>query len=82
MSDEVLIAIGQRCAKLETLQMFELAEYRRVYAVTDLGVRAVLQGCPLLRETDVEYATGISGELRTELVRLGYFSRLRESTFR
>jgi hypothetical protein len=29
----------------------------------------VLQGCPLLRETDVEYAAGISTELRVELAR-------------
>jgi hypothetical protein len=82
VSDEVLIAISQRCAELETLQIFEVAEYRRVYPVTDQGVRAELEGCPLLRETDLEYAQSITAELRTELVRLGYFSRLRESIFR
>jgi hypothetical protein len=66
LSDAVLLTIGRRCARLETLIVFGLTSYSQV---TDVGVRAVLQGCPLLRETDVEYATGISGVLRVELVR-------------
>jgi hypothetical protein len=32
-------------------------------------VRAVLQGCPLLRETDVEYASDIIDRLRVKLVK-------------
>jgi hypothetical protein len=74
MSDSVLIAIGQRCVKLETLNVFNY--YRPEYRVTDVGVRAVLQGCPLLRETDVEYAASISGELRVELARRRDFKSL------
>jgi hypothetical protein len=69
VSDAVLIAIGQRCSKLETLRIFQFASSVGDHQVTDIGVRAVLQGCPLLRETDVEYATGISTELRVELAK-------------
>jgi hypothetical protein len=60
-TDEVIVALGQRCPKLQSLKMF------RGNAVTDVGVRAVLQGCPLLRETDVEHAVEISPKLRVEL---------------
>jgi hypothetical protein len=42
-----------------------------------VGVRAVLQGCPLLRDTDVEEAGGISSELRLELTRRRCFTDLR-----
>jgi hypothetical protein len=38
-------------------------------SVIDDGVRAVLQGCPLLRETDVEYASDIIDRLRVKLVK-------------
>jgi hypothetical protein len=69
MSDTVLFSIGQRCKKLETLIMFWFVGTPSDYRVTDVGVRAVLQGCPLLRETDVENATDISTELRVELFR-------------
>jgi hypothetical protein len=41
-----------------------------------VGVRAVLEGCPLLRETDVEYAEIISQELRVELARRRNFSEI------
>jgi hypothetical protein len=68
LSDEILCAIGQHCAGLERLWVFESSD-EEGYAVTDVGVRAVLQGCPLLRETDVEYAAGLSTELRVELAR-------------
>jgi hypothetical protein len=50
MSDAVLVAIGRRCAKLETLEIFEPAEFTSGFKVTDAGLRAVLEGCPLLRE--------------------------------
>jgi hypothetical protein len=69
MNDAALIAFGQQCAKLETLVIFASVQSAGEYTVTDVGVRAVLQGCPLLRETDVEYAEGISTELRVELAR-------------
>jgi hypothetical protein len=70
LSDEVLIAIGQRCAGLETLHMFKLSRWNAdTHGVTDVGVRAVLQGCPLLRDTDVEKAKDISPELRLEMAR-------------
>jgi hypothetical protein len=64
MTDAVLIAISQQCAKLKTLTMFAWD-----HQVTDAGVRAVLQGCPLLEDTDVERAVRISVELRAELAR-------------
>jgi hypothetical protein len=66
MSDGVLFAIGQRCAILETLTLFG---QKGNHHVSDVGVRAILQGCPLLREIDVEYAEGISDDLRVELAR-------------
>jgi hypothetical protein len=69
VSDALLIALGQRCAKLETLVIFQYAEAESDHQVTDVGVRAVLEGCPLLRETDVKYAAGLSPELRIELMR-------------
>jgi hypothetical protein len=64
VTDVVLIAIRCNCAKLETLVMFESVKFGRS---TDIAVRAVLQGCPLLRETDVQNAAGFSAGLRTEL---------------
>jgi hypothetical protein len=64
MMDAAMLAIGQRCAKLETLTVFA-----QDCDVTDVGVRAVLQGCPLLKDTDVEVADRISVELRVELAR-------------
>jgi hypothetical protein len=69
ITDAVMIAIGDRCSNLETLIVFESAQLFAGFAVTDVGVRAVLQGCPLLRETDVECAKGISIELRVELAK-------------
>jgi hypothetical protein len=65
LRDNVLIAIGRNCAKLESLKIFAPHDC----PATDVGVRAVLQGCPLLRETDVEYAAAISTDLRAELAR-------------
>jgi hypothetical protein len=76
MTDAVMIAIGQRCSKLEALKVFLPLVLETEHRVTDVGVSAVLQGSPLLRDTDVEYAVGISDELRVELARRGNFSRL------
>jgi hypothetical protein len=67
LNDAVLIAIAQKCVKLETLLIF--GGYKREHLITDEVVRAVLEGCPLLRETDVVYARSISDELRVELAR-------------
>jgi DNA-directed RNA polymerase subunit F len=77
MTDEVLIAIGQRCSKLEALTMF--ADNNQL---TDVGVQAVLQGCPHLCKTDVECGRGISTELRVELVRRRNATTLDTSNWR
>jgi F-box/leucine-rich repeat protein 17 len=62
-TDDVMTAIASHCPLLQTLKVFDSN------SITDVGVRAVLQGCPLLRETDVEYAHCISSELRVELAK-------------
>jgi hypothetical protein len=67
ISDVVLSAIGQRCTKLEKLVMFKMFGFDE--QTTDAAVCTLLQGCPLLRETDVEHAEGISTELRVALAR-------------
>jgi hypothetical protein len=77
MTDAVLIAIGQRCAQLESLRMFGRSQSIDKYPVTDVGVRAVLEGCPLLRDTDIKYAVGISIELRMELIHRRKLTTLR-----
>lgn len=63
--DEVLFAIGERCPELKTLYAFETSPGRK-NLFSDAAVRAVLQGCPQLRETDVEHAASIGRELRVE----------------
>jgi hypothetical protein len=62
-TDAVMLAIAQKCAKLETLIMLQST------LVTDVGVQAVLNGCPLLRETDAYEALNTSRELCVELAR-------------
>jgi hypothetical protein len=69
ITDGVLVASGLLCRSLRKLKVFSSAQYVGSFCVTDAGVRAVLQGCPLLRETDVDYAKGISHSLRVELAR-------------
>jgi hypothetical protein len=61
--EAVLIAVGRNCPKLYRLYMFWETN------VTDAGVQAVLHGCPLLWDTDVQDARGISRNFRTELTR-------------
>jgi hypothetical protein len=68
VSDDVLVGIGQKCAKLEVFPMFS-GLYRHTHQATDVGIRAVLQGCPLLRDTDVEQAFGFGLDVRVELAR-------------
>jgi hypothetical protein len=72
-TDDVMTAIASHCSQLQTLKVFD------GNSITDVGVRAVLQGCPLLRETDVEYAHSISSELRVELAKR---AQLKEVDFR
>jgi hypothetical protein len=70
MSDAVLIAIGRRCVNLKTLLIFEsLTHFTSDYTVTNNGVRAILQGCPLLRETDVTRAAGVTADVRLQLMK-------------
>jgi hypothetical protein len=76
MTDAVLVSIGERCAKLEKLVMFTSMSGINIHSVTDAGVRAVLLGCPQLCKIDVEYAGGISIELRVELARRCNFTTL------
>jgi hypothetical protein len=77
--DTTLSAIGHMCGQLETLRVFASILYHdsSFFPVTDAGVRTVLLGCPLLRDTDVEYAAGVSTELRVELAKRRDFKTLR-----
>jgi hypothetical protein len=81
MSDAVLAAIGQRCSELECLELFTSLKQRESHPVTDVGVRAVLQGCPLLREIDVECAQNISCQLRAELAQRCCFTKITFGTW-
>jgi hypothetical protein len=76
VTDAVLVAVGERCTKLERLAIFSSMSNANTSPVTDVGVRAVLQGCPLLCNVDVQYAGGISTELRVELARRCNFTTL------
>jgi hypothetical protein len=76
INDAVLVAIGANCAQLRELYIFRRMWERSSKSFTDVGVRAVLQGCPLLQTTDVEYAVGIGHEVRVELVRRRNFTTL------
>jgi hypothetical protein len=66
VSDSVMVARWQ-----EVLKVFSAFRRGSEDPYSDAGVRAVLEGCPLLRETDVEDARGISAVLRVELTRRG-----------
>jgi hypothetical protein len=63
--DSVMISIGNLCPNIRNLYVFNQNDN----AITDTGVQAVLLGCPLLRDTGVEYAKDISQELRVELAK-------------
>jgi hypothetical protein len=82
MTDEVLVAVGERCAKLEWLSIFSSSNYTSASSVTDVGVRAVLQGCPLLRSIDVLFAGELSNELRVEVYQRNSFATLTLSNWR
>jgi hypothetical protein len=67
--ESTMIAIGDNCSVLYKLQVFSSRTFRpRLHGVTDAGVRALLRGCPLLQDTDAEYAIDIDTELRVELI--------------
>jgi hypothetical protein len=67
-TDDVLLAIGQNCPRLQLLHLFG-GHYRNrtVPPVTDSGMRAVLQGCPLLRDPDVQWAGVFGREVRAAM---------------
>jgi hypothetical protein len=72
----VLVALGQRCHELKTLRITYEYNHQRDHHITDAGVRAVLQGCPKLRETDLAQSARISDGLRVELAAHCNFTRL------
>jgi hypothetical protein len=72
----VLVALGQRCHELKTLYItYEYTDQGDDH-ITDAGVRAVLQGCPKLRETDLAQSARISDGLRVELAAHCNFTRV------
>jgi hypothetical protein len=75
--DTVMQLVAEHCKGLRILHVFEYGNSD--VRVTDVGVRAVLQGCPLLQQTDVEYADDISIDLRVELARRGAYVTLQLS---
>jgi hypothetical protein len=75
ISDDVLVAIGLSCARLEKFHLFAGLQFPALQA-SDVGIQAVLQGCPLLCDTDVVGAAGFGLEVRVELVRRRNFTVL------
>lgn len=81
-----MVAIGAHCARLETLYVFNEGSIDHDLQpldeaiilrceVTDIGVQALLKGCPRLEYVDVEHAADISNKVRVELVaRCGFTS--------
>jgi hypothetical protein len=70
VDDSLMVALSEKCSNLVFLHVFRAShKFLRLRTVTDAGVRAVLQGCLRLRNTDVEYAIGISHPLRLELIK-------------
>lgn len=70
--EPLLVAIAQNCAKLEYMHIFN----GQTRQIQDSHCRAILQGCPLLCDIDVEYANGISHEVRLEMVKQCHYRRL------
>jgi hypothetical protein len=75
--DTLMQLVAEHCKELRMLHVFEYGD--SALRVTDAGVRAVLEGCPLLQQTDVEYADDISIELRVELAKRGAYVTLQLS---
>jgi hypothetical protein len=83
MADDVVMQlVGEHCQHLCALEVFDCERHSSGCRVTDVGVRAVLEGCPLLRETDIKYARGISDDLRVELTRRDKCAYLAPSMWR
>jgi hypothetical protein len=80
VTNEFLHSISQNCPALRTLYAFQSSRFNGFKSI-DVGVRAVLDGCTLLREADVNYARGISTELRAELAGRCNLYSLRLSTW-
>jgi hypothetical protein len=70
VTDALLFAVAEGCQALQTFNVF------RENGITEAGARALLEGCTLLRETDVQYAYDLDRELRLELVRRRCFTKL------
>jgi hypothetical protein len=69
VAESTMIAIGDNCSVLYKLQVFSSRTFRpRLHGVTAAGVRELLRGCPLLQDTDAEYAIDIDTKLRVELI--------------
>jgi hypothetical protein len=66
-------AIAQNCRSLRTLRVFEKSTGD---GLRDECVKDLLQGCPLLKETDVEFAGGLCHKLRVELAKRRRFTEL------
>jgi hypothetical protein len=73
---DVLFALGQRCGELRSLYIkYDDTDHTDDH-ITDAAVRAVLLGCPKLRETDLAHSARISNELRLEIAARCNFTRL------
>jgi hypothetical protein len=68
ISDATLIAIGSTCLQLKSLQVYGDLHSTR-HPVTDKGVAALLQGCLLLRHTNLYIAWTGSDNMRVELAK-------------
>lgn len=83
--EEVQLAIGRNCPNLRILVMFESScgPFGEIlnHSGTNDGVRAILNGCPLLTSIDVHHAVGISTELRVEMARRCKLTRLDMSSW-
>jgi hypothetical protein len=66
VTNEFFHSVTQNCAALRTLYVFQSSRFNGFKSI-DVGLPALLDGCPLLQGTDVEYAAGISTQLRAEL---------------
>jgi hypothetical protein len=66
VSDATLVAIGRRCSQLKSLQANSDSSHVGTL-VTEVGVAAVVQGCLLLRRTNLHTGWVSSDDLRVEL---------------
>jgi hypothetical protein len=78
---DVLTAVGRYCHELRTLHVIYDGSDGNDHHITDVGVRAVLLGCPKLRETDLVHTASIGDELRVEIASHCNFSRLNLSNW-